>query len=239
MLRPIAENLWSHDTSLRMPGGVHLPSRATVVRTSTGELLLHSPLALDDATAAELDRLGEVRWIVAPSAVHWLFVKAAKERYPNAKVLGAPLLQRKLPDFPMDPLPARGAVDPALGDELEVLRIDGAPFMDEHVFFHRPSRTALVTDLLFNVRQSESFVTRFFLRLVGTLGKTAQSRIWRLLVRDRGAAAESASHLLRWDFRRLVMAHGDLLDDSAHARTTVALGWMTRAAPKLLAAPQA
>ncbi len=238
MLRPIAENLWGHEICLRMPGGMRLPSRATVVRTKAGGLLLHSPLALDEAAGAELDALGEVRWIVAPSAMHWLFVKAAKARYPHAKVLAAPRLQRKLPGFPMIPLPARGAFDPALGDELQVLRIEGAPFMDEHVFFHAPSRTALVTDLLFNVRQSESFVTRCFLRLVGTLGKTAQSRLWRILVRDREAAAESASHLLRWDFRRLVMAHGDSLEEAAHARTTAALGWMTRRAPKLLAAPQ-
>lgn len=238
MLRPIAENVWAHETSLRMPGGVHLPSRATVIRASNGGLLLHAPLPLDAAVAAELARLGEVRWIVAPSAMHWLFVEGAKERYPHAEVLGAPALQRKLPGVPLTPLPARGALDPSLGDELEVLHIEGAPYMDEHVFLHRPSRTALVTDLLFNVRRSESFVTRFVLRLMGTLGKTAQSRMWRLLVRDREAAATSASHLLDWDFRRLVMAHGDLLEDSAHARATAALGWMSRATPRLLAAPQ-
>ncbi len=236
MLRPIAENVWAQESTLRMPGGVHLPTRATVIRAAHGGLVLHSPIALDAEGLAALDQLGEVRWIVAPSAVHWLFVKGAKERYPNAKVLAAPGVERKMPGFPMLALPPRGALDPSLAGELEVLRIEGAPLMDEHVFFHRPTRTAIVTDLLFNVRRSESFVTRFVLRLMGTLGRAAQSRMWRLLVRDHEAAAESASHLLGWDFERLIMAHGDVLDDAAHARATAALEWMTRAAPKLLAA---
>lgn len=240
MLTPIAENVLGFEQDLRLPGGMRLPSRTTIVRLASGGLVVHSPLGFDAAAAKAIDDLGEVKAIVAPSCIHYFFLKAATERWPKARVLGAPGLEKKVRGLPFEALPHDGAIR-GLGDdgELELRRIDGVPYMTEHVFLHRPSRSLVVTDLLFNVRHSPSFMTRMFLRFVsGAYGTTAQSRMWRWFTKDAAAAAESANAVLAWDFERVVVAHGEVVECDARERARVALAKMTAATPppKLLSA---
>jgi hypothetical protein len=232
-LREIAHGLWSQDADFSLPGGVPMPARATFLRVDGGGLLLHSPLGIDEETARHIDALGEVRFLIAPNCMHWFFVKAAKERYPRAQVLAAPGLEKKLRGVPFEPLPESGPIPGAGG--VRVQRIQGAPVMAEHAFFHESSRSLVVTDLIFNIHATPSFVMRVYLRLGGAYRRTAQSRVWRFLVRDRTAAARSARILLDWDFERLVVAHGDVVADHARERAAEALRWMTAGQPRLLA----
>ncbi len=233
MLTQIAKDVWSQDEDLRLRGGMIMPARATIVRLPGGELVIHSPLPIDDQVAAELASLGEVRFLVAPNRLHWMFVKGAITRYPNARVIAAPGLERKLPDVALTPLPASGRIE-GMGDDLRVQRIEGAPTMTEHALYHERSQSLIVTDLLFNVQRSKGFMAGLFLRLVGAHGKTAQSRVWRMVVADRVAAARSAAAVLSWDFERIVVAHGDVVSDAAHERARLALAWMTARAPERL-----
>lgn len=232
MIRQVADDLWAFEKNLRLPGGMLLPSRTAIVRAGDGGLVLHSPLDIDDEAAKRIDELGEVRWIVAPSCVHYLYVRAAKERWPDASVVGAPGLEKKMKDVPFEPLPRTGQL---FSGALDVTLIEGTPGMNEHVFLHTKSRSLIVTDLVFNVHRTDSFMMQFFLRIVGAWKRTAQSRMWRFLVKDRAAAAESARRALEWSFDRVVVAHGDVVEGDARARLEHALQWMLSGAPKLLA----
>src|SRR5690349_18570575 len=115
MLRTITDGVWAHDQDLALPGRLLLPSRATLIRRPDGGLVLHSPLRIDDETAKEIAALGDVRSIVAPSRIHYLFLKAAMERYPRATVFGPPGLEKKVSGLDFVPLPTSGEVA-ALGD---------------------------------------------------------------------------------------------------------------------------
>ncbi len=88
----------------------------------------------------------------------------------------------------------------------------------EIVFLHRPSRTLIVTDLLFHVVAAPSWKTRLLFRMAGVLGKLTTSRALRLLTTDRTALRASLAHILTRDFDRLVMAHGDIIDTGAKSR---------------------
>jgi hypothetical protein len=224
MLRAIADDVWAYERDLRLPVGF-LPSRATVVRRADGGIIIHSPLAFDDATARAIDALGEVRALVAPSCLHHLFLKAATERWPHASVLGAPGLEKKLRGLRFSPLP-RAGVAPEIGDDLAVRRVEGVPYITEHVFLHARSRTLIVTDLLFNVHEVRGFGMKIFLWLGGAWKKTAQDRVWRVLIRDRAATSRSVADILAWDFERVVIAHGDVIDNDAKYRTRAALAWI-------------
>jgi uncharacterized protein DUF4336 len=226
MLQRIGEEIWSYERDIELPGGVRMPGRSTVLRLAGGALVVHAPLPIDETTATEIAAIGDVRLLVAPNRLHWMFLKSAKERYPDARVLGAPGLEKKLGSFPFEPLPARGTID-GIGEALSIERIDGAPSMSEHAFFHAPSSSLIVTDLIFNVRHAKGFLMNVLLRAAGAHEKTAQSRAWRLFVKDRAAAGRSASRILAWDFRRVVMAHGDVVSEDARERTLRALAWMT------------
>ncbi|WP_437682543.1 DUF4336 domain-containing protein [Sorangium sp. So ce131] len=234
MLRAIAEDVWAYGGNIKMPFG-RLPSRTTVVRRADGGLVIHSPLAFDDAAAREIDALGEVRALVAPSCLHHLFLKAATERWPRASVLGAPGLEKKLSGLPFTPLP-RSGVAPEIGDDLGVRLVEGVPYITEHVFLHARSRTLIVTDLLFNVHEVRGFALKVFLWLGGAYKKTAQDHVWRVLVRDRAAAARSVADVLAWDFERVVVAHGDVIEGDAKDRARRALAWMGAGATPVLPA---
>lgn len=235
-LKAIATDIWGHEKEIKLPGGMLLPSRATIVRVRDGSLALHSPLALDDEAAKEIGELGDVRAIIAPSCVHWMFVAGAKKRFPKAKVFGAPGLEKKMKGVAFDPLPEEGILGASLGDDLVVKRVQGAPYMTEHAFLHTPSNSLIVSDLMFNVHACRGFMMKLFFKAVGVWDKTAQSRFWRFLVRDRAAAARSASEILAWDFERVVVAHGDVVTCDARERARQALAWMRAGAPKLLGA---
>lgn len=224
MLRSITDDIWVYDGSVNMPVGP-LHARATVVRRRDGGLVIHSPLAFDDPAAAQIDALGPVRALIAPSRLHSMFLRAACARWPHASVLAAPGLATRLADLPFTPLP-RAGTSPELGDELLIRRVEGVPFIDEHVFLHLPSRTLIVTDLVFNVHAAQGFGMKAFLWVGGAWKRTAQDYFWRLLRRDRAAAARSVADILAWDFERVIVAHGDIIEGDARARMARALAWL-------------
>jgi len=235
MLRPVTEDIWAFDADLRLPGGMLMPSRTTIVRLAGDRLVVHSPLGISDELAREIEALGEVSTIVAPSCIHFLFLKRAMARWPKARVMGAPGLEKKVPGVGFAPLPASGAPEP-FGGELLVRRIEGVPYIQEHVFLHPKTQTLVVTDLVFNIHETRGFGMPIFLRVVGAWKKTAQSRVWRFLTKDCGLAGQCVEDVLAWPFDRVVMAHGDVLEKGGREVLANALAWMVPSIPKLNAA---
>jgi hypothetical protein len=90
----------------------------------------------------------------------------------------------------------------------------------------RRSRTLITTDLVFNMRQHRSLLTRWFFRLDDAYGKFGPSRLWRLLMRDRAAARAAVDRILAWDFDRVVLAHGDVLESGGHAAFQQSFAWL-------------
>jgi hypothetical protein len=211
-----ADGVWSADALLPMPG-FSLPIRMTVLRLPSGALWLHSPIAIDDALAAELAALGPVAHIVSPSLLHHLFAAPALARYPDARLWCAPGLPAKRPDVAWHATLDPADLPQAWGNTISAQLIEGAPGLNELVFFHQPSRTLLVTDLLFNIVNPPSFSASLALTLTGTRGKLALSRAWRFaFIKDRAATARSVRALLQWPIERLLPCHGDPIEQGAH-----------------------
>lgn len=222
-LRHVAEDLWTRDTLLSLPLGLRLPLRMTVVRLPSGKLMLHNPVAMDDALADELAALGTVSELAAPNLAHHLSVGPTLKRFPSAVVRGCPGLAAKKPEVSFAselgneaPAAYEGAVETAL--------LRGVPRLNEVVFLHRPSRTLLVSDLVFNVVSPANAATAFLLTLTGTRGRLAKSRILSSMIRDRAAFAASVARVLTWDFDRVLMAHGEAVSEGGRAALAGALG---------------
>jgi hypothetical protein len=226
MLTPAAADLWTTTSTFALPGGVRLPLRTTVVKLPTGELVVHAPAVIDEALAAEVAALGPVKHVVAPNMQHHLYVEAWMRRFPGASLWGAPGLETKRRDLSW----AGRADDTGVpwAGALEAVALAGCPKLNEVVFLHRASRTLLCTDLVFNVRRPDNLPTKLVLSVMGTSGRFAMSRAWKLFARDRRAFGESLARVLAWDFVRVIPAHGDVLEDDAHAATGRALAGMRR-----------
>ena len=59
---------------------------------------------------------------------------------------------------------------------------------------------------------------RLFCWLVGASGRFGPHRIIRLGIRDRGAARASLDRILQWDFERVIVTHGDVLEHGGKPR---------------------
>jgi hypothetical protein len=222
-LAPLASNLWAVSKPLPLIIG-DIGCRMTVVRLSDGKLLLHSPIALDDSLRRQLDGLGEVGWLVGPSRAHHLFLGDYARAYPSAQLCGAPGLPEKREDLRFHHVLEEGA---ALWRGDLVFRVfRGAPMMNEVVFFHPSSRTLILTDLAFHLPPGARNRARAFHWLVGATGRFGPHRLIRLGIRDRKAARASLEELLTWDFDRVILSHGDILEQGGKERMRSAFSFL-------------
>jgi hypothetical protein len=209
-LRALDRNLWVVERPQRFYG-LEVGTRMTVIRLAGGSLLLHSPVVLDGGLRAELDTIGRVRFVVAPNRVHHLYAGRVADAYPEARLWVGPGVERKRPDLVFvavlgDEAPAewRGQVDQVF--------FRGRPYENEVVFFHRESRTLVLCDLAFNFGPRAARPTRWLMRLLRSYGRFGPSTLDPWLIRDRVAARASLERILAWDFDRVVVAHGEVLD---------------------------
>lgn len=219
-MQKLAENLWV----LRYPLpllGADPGRRVTVIRLQSGDLVIHStaPFSPDDVVA--IHALGRPAWLVEATNVHDTFAREGHAAFPMARYLAPPGFERVsgIPTEPLVPAPREWS------GELEVLPLEGVPKVREHAFFHRPSRTLIVADVLFNVTAEMTPWTRILLRLAsGLKGGPGVSRIFRwLAIRDSAALKSSLGAVLAWDFDRVIVAHGAVVPTDGRRAMTDAL----------------
>jgi Domain of unknown function (DUF4336) len=215
MLQTIAPNLW-HVPHTFKTNGIVSPTRMTVARLQDASLWLHSPVPISEALRAQLMALGPVAYVVAPSKMHHLFAADCMATFPQARLFGAPGLQAKRPDLQaMQEL--RPVVEPAWQEDLEQIFFAGIPFANETVWFHKPSRSLIITDLLQCYQGELSLGIQIYARLTGTRNHLTVPKTVRWLVKDRVAARASAMKILDWPFERVIVAHNAIIDTDAHA----------------------
>jgi hypothetical protein len=223
-LTQLAADLWVATRPLPLIVG-DIGTRMTVVRLPDGGLFLHSPVRLDAETQEALDAIGSVRCVVAPSRVHHFFAGDYAAAYPAARVFAAPGLAEKRTDLSIhavlddEPPPAwHGAIEQHL--------FGGAPLLNEVVFFHPASRTLMLTDLAFNMVHPRPGRARVFCRLIGATGRFGPHRMVRLMIRDRAAARASVRQILAWDFDRVIVTHGEVLETGGKVRVAEAFAFL-------------
>lgn len=224
MLRQLDDDLWVVDHPLSIMG-LHVGTRTTVVRLADGGLFLHSPGPLSVQLSKQLDELGPVRCIVAPNKFHHLFVAENARAYQAASIHLAPGLAQKRKDLSyneeLSDEPAR-----VWAADLDQVWVRGAPWVNEVVFLHRRSQTLLLTDLAFNFEHSPSLPTRLMLKLGAAYGHFTPSRMARLLIRDRVAAKASLERILGWNFERVIVSHGEILQKGGREDLRQGFDWL-------------
>jgi hypothetical protein len=206
-MKPIAQDVWQVEgPPMRMAGGVYLPLAATVMRLADSSLLVYSPIAFTDEQVAAINAVGDVKHIVGPNLYHHLHLRAATERWPNAKLHGAPGLAAKREGLAFhSELSSTQTIDPAI--EVEV--VGGAPRINEALLLHRPSGTFVCADFLFNITEPANLRTRVVLSMMGSGGRELkQSRMWSFLARERAATRASVERVLSWPIATVALTHG-------------------------------
>ncbi len=149
-----------------MDHGMDVGGKTTVIRVPGNRLFALSVLPLDRETKAAIDAIGTVSMVVAPITQHIDFAKCWKKHYPDTTYLAPPGLKAAKPDLPFDDeLITDGSPHESYKDSagnLKQVYLGSVTFMGETVFFHAPSKTVIVTHLIFKFSsENRPFWTRF------------------------------------------------------------------------------
>ena len=212
-LKPLAKDIWIYTTKQKFLG-VEMGTRMTVVKRSDGGLWVYSPVSLTSELKNSLDALGEVKEVICPNRFHHLYAKDYVDAYPQAKLYGAKGLQAKRNDLQFDAELDESSVE-SWKDDLECVFIYGMPKMNEVVFLHKPSSTLIVTDFICNFKKSQGLFSNLVLKLDGAYGKAAFPLTLRLMMKNKALFRQSVNRVLSWDFDRVVMCHGEVMEQSA------------------------
>lgn len=215
VLKPFGTDLWIVDgPEIRMdygPTTMPFPTRMTVVRLPDGPLWVHSPIAPDDKLFEAIDRLGTVAWLVAPNSIHYWYIADWQQRYPDARTVAVPGLAKEAKrEFRIDAV-LQGPDMPLPVEAIDGILVPGTS-VSEAVFFHRPSRTVILTDLIENFEPARihNRLFRLLVRLAGVShpkGGTPIDMRWTFWPR-RKAVRSAMATILSWDCERVIMAHG-------------------------------
>lgn len=232
VLKPVAPEVWLVDgpeigfdyLGLSLP----FPTRMTVVRLPDGGLWIHSPTAPDETLAVQLEALGPVRFLVAPNTLHYWWVADWKARFPEAEVHAPPGLgaraRRRLPDHR-----TLGETAATWASAMDQVLARG-PALTEVDFFHRASRTLILTDLIENFEPSRvrSRVYRLLLRLAGAMDPDGKAPIDMQLsfLFQRRALRAAVRTMIDWNPERIIVAHGRWYEADGAAELRRAFRWL-------------
>ncbi|MGJ4939032.1 DUF4336 domain-containing protein [Bradyrhizobium sp. HKCCYLS1011] len=223
VFKPIGKDIGIVDGPLEYftAAGVRLPmpftTRMTVVRLSSGDLLLHSPIKFDQALANELQRLGRIRHLVSPNQFHYAHIGEWSTAFPDAIPWASPRVRQRARARHVDVTFLRD-LDFNPPDEwrqdIDQTLFPGGYFK-EFIFFHSRSKTLVLTDTIFNIeldKMPEPWRTAT--RLSGMYYPCGQiffgMRLPLLLQPRKAKAAIAKIH--SWHPERIVLSHGRCFD---------------------------
>ena len=207
-LTPIAENLWRLAYPLTILGA-DLRRNVTVIRLASGRLIIHSSGPFSAEDIAEIRALGQPAWLLEGILRHDTYAHEGRAAFPEVEYLAPDGFSEAVgfPTRPVLPPPVEWAPE-VLAAELAL-----APYAREIALLHVPSRTLILTEVVFNFPGDRSLWLGTILSVV-LIGSRhfGMSRAVKFTIKDRTAFAASLEKIMAWDFDRIIVGHGDLIE---------------------------
>lgn len=212
-LIPWVENIWTvngPEVSYSL-GGVTIPcpTRMTVIKLRDGSLWLHSPVSSNPDLVAAVSALGPVSAIVAPNTLHYTFLADWVRAFPAASTFAAQNLAIKMPGIALSVLGEQLAAGWREDIDLHVVSLGS---FEEVVFFHRASRTLIVTDLMqnFEAGRVRNALVKMLLIFGGATGPNGRPsiEIRMAAMLHRASLRRGVEQMLAWEPTGIILSHG-------------------------------
>ncbi len=231
-LKPVADDVWIvNGPALRfglpwpkMP----FPTRMTIIRLGGRDLFVHSPTPLPPILRRAVEALGTPRWIVGPNRIHYWWIPDWHAAYPDAHIYLAPHILAQAHGRITGPSqPLEAAMGYPWDGALDTLPIAGR-YMTEVEFFHRASRTLILTDLIENFEASHlrSPLLRLLARLGGVLAPHGGTPRDLRLTFPRAELRAAVETMIGWAPERIILAHGRWHPQNGTAELRRAFAWL-------------
>ncbi|MCZ4354176.1 DUF4336 domain-containing protein [Roseovarius aestuarii] len=218
-LKPCTDHIWLIDGPALHGNCMPFPSRATVVQLDNGDLWVHAPTQLTDGLRKELDALGPVRHLIAPNWRHFAYIADWQASYPKATAWAAPGVTERaaIKGMPIAFDHTLGScAEPAWDGQIDQLIVQGNKRHCEAVFFHRESKSLIITDLIQNLETVKLPIwMRPLVWIAGIDDSDGKMPPDMRLTFRKNSLAASIEQLIAWAPERIILAHGRWFERSA------------------------
>jgi hypothetical protein len=206
----LEDNLWCVTGTVP---GMSLKRVMTLVRLDDGQVVVHSAIALDDASMAEIEAWGRVAVLLVPNSFHRLDAPAFVARYPAIKVLCPKGGRRKIEEV----VRVDGTYDDYQGGpSLALEYLEGTARGEGVLRVSSPSGTTLVfNDAVFNMPHGHGVSGFIFRYLTQSTGGPRVTRLFRwFAVKDKAALGAHLERLADTPgLSRIIVSHGRRITD--------------------------
>jgi hypothetical protein len=213
-IEKLEPNLWRVVGTLP---GMGLKRVMTLVRLDDGRIVVHSAIALDQASMAEIEAWGTPAVLLVPSRYHRLDAPAYLDRYPNLSVLcpkgsksGVQQVVRVDGDYD----------DFGEDSTLKVEHLDGVAKGEGVLTVRSPGGVSLVfNDAIFNLPHGSGVAGFIFRYVTDSTGGPRVTRVFRMLgLKDK---MKFATHIKKLadtpDLVRVIVSHHRMITDEPAA----------------------
>lgn len=237
-LKSIGKNIWIVDGDvIKMKfGPIKAPftTRMTIIKLKNDNLWIHSPINSTADLFEEIDKLGEVKFLISPNKLHYAYLEAWQKQYPSARTFASPGVKNRATKqgFQITFHEGLSQHPPKhWKKEIDQLIFEGSAVVQEVVFFHNPSRTLILADLIENFEPEKvdssfwRFVTRWG-RIAAPNGQTPVD--FRLTFTHRKLARSHLKTMIGWNPEKIVIAHGKWFEKDGIGELKRAFKWLLR-----------
>jgi Domain of unknown function (DUF4336) len=231
VLKPCGKNIWLVDGPTVSFYGMPFTTRMVVVKMQNSELLIHSPINLTENLKQQLDNLGTVKYLISPNKIHYWYIDNFQKSYPQAITFASNGVQERSIKAGKNIVWNKELKDMATDyfADLEIIPMHGNRFMTEYTFFHKPSRTWIVTDIIENFESNK--INPFF-RLIAFLGGALSPKGGT--TKDQQMLYFGNHEMLKKNIEKIkilkpaqiIMAHGKILEEKIEDELERIFGWV-------------
>jgi hypothetical protein len=230
-MKKLNSNIWTVDRKQQYHGQ-EVGARMTIIRLDNRKLMLISPIDIDDTLATELSAYGEVAYIIAPNLYHHLYLRTCCQRYFNAKVYVARGLADKYSDISCITLLSTppddwaDSIDQVEFEGYAVQELSGHVELNEVVFFHKETKTLILTDTAYHIAASSPLLNKLIAKAVGLYGVLGPTALEKFATKRKQDALKSLLKVLEWPFDSIVMAHGEIIQSNGREKLINGYQWL-------------
>lgn len=229
----MGSELWFADGGIVSFNGFDYPTRMVIVRLADGGLWLWSPVERTATIENEIRALGPVRHIVSPNKLHHLFLGEWQTAFPDASLWGTAATIAKCDNLRFAGALA-GAPPADWQGQIDQFYFTNSLFVDELIFFHRASRTAIIADL--SQTFTEGFLKQhwpWWMRPIARLSKMVEGVgyppiDYRISFRHRASARPKIRELIAMHPEHVIVAHGEVVRTGGEQFLSRAFSWLLK-----------